>query len=88
MVGSSDAAVSSAAVPQRSTDCRYGGFGTDGGPDVSESGCRDAAKSARIPRKWKRCTRLRQVEHAVDEMEMMREFNRLIRPDNMTDPKM
>jgi len=28
-----------------------------------------------------------QVEHAVAEMEMMREFNRLIRPDSTTDPK-
>jgi anti-sigma factor RsiW len=29
-----------------------------------------------------------QLEHAVDEMEMMREFNRLIHPDGTTDPKM
>jgi len=29
-----------------------------------------------------------QLEHAVDEMEMMREFNRLIHPDATTDPKM
>jgi len=28
-----------------------------------------------------------QVEHAVDEMEMIREFNRLVRPDS-TEPKM
>jgi len=28
-----------------------------------------------------------QVEHAIDEMELMREFNRLVRPDN-AEPKM
>jgi hypothetical protein len=28
-----------------------------------------------------------QVEHAIDEMELMREFNRLVRPEN-AEPKM
>jgi anti-sigma factor RsiW len=29
-----------------------------------------------------------QVEHALDDMEMVREFSHLVRPDNSVDPKM